>query len=397
MVVWINNPFDPLPGEGGRPLRYWLLSRALTAAGHQVVWWSSDFHHLSKCRREVPAVYAAEGFQVRLIETSPYVSNVGLQRLRSHRRYALSWDKDAVCAVNARELPPPDCIVVSMPPLGLYDAAARMRDRWGCRVVVDVQDAWPETFSQLLPGPLKPVGRLLFRGLHAQAARAYRGAEAVSVVCGRYAELARDNGCRAAPHVFRLGCCLPPRFGCEGVGRPLRLCYVGNLGVSYDIRTMVRGVCELAAAGQPVELDVAGAGPLKAWVAAVAGQTASPVRYHGYLDDDALRACMSVCHVGVVPMRDTSWVAVPNKVMDYATAGLAILNGLGGETRELLQRYDAGVGYEPGNVASFKQEVSRYVQDPLLLTRHRSGARELAEAVFDAEKIYPKMARWLEG
>ena len=397
MVFWINNPFDPLPGEGGRPLRYWLLSRALVAAGHQVVWWSSDFHHLRKRRRVVPAVYQAEGFQVRLIATSPYVSNVGLQRLRSHRRYAVSWGKEAVDAVNVRELPPPDCIVVSMPPLGLYDAAARMRERWGCRVVVDVQDAWPETFYQLLPRRLGFLGKGLFVGMRRQAARAYRVADAISAVSERYAELVRTNGCRVEPQVFRLGCCLPPRCNREGAGGPLRLCYLGNLGVSYDIRTMVCGVRDLAAAGQPVTLDVAGDGPLKEWVAATADQAASPVRYHGYLDDTALRACLSGCDLGVIPMWDASWVAVPNKVVDYAAAGLAVINGLSGETRELLQQYDAGVRYEPGDVASFKQAVSRYLQDRELLGKHQAGARRLAEAVFDAEIIYPKMARWLEG
>jgi nucleoside-diphosphate-sugar epimerase len=52
MTIWINNPFDFLPGEGARLQRYGLLCQALAQAGHQVVWWSSDWNHIKKEKRE---------------------------------------------------------------------------------------------------------------------------------------------------------------------------------------------------------------------------------------------------------------------------------------------------------------------------------------------------------
>lgn len=398
MVFWVNSPFDPLPGEGGRPLRYWLLCRALTAAGHEVVWWSSDFHHLKKIGRPLEPVSSCEGFQLRLVPTLPYRSNVGWRRWRSHLRYATEWERLARAAVACGELVAPDGIVVSMPPLGLYDAASRLRDAWGCRVVVDIQDAWPETFYQLLPLWLRDLGQTVFCQLHAQAARAYCGADYVSAVCGRYAQLAQSRGCLTEPQVFRLGCPLPVvadrSAGSEAV---LRLCYVGNLGASYDIRTMVEGVCELVAEGWPVTLDVAGDGPRREWVEAVAARDVSPLKFHGYVDDTRLQSCLRACQVGVVPMFSASWVAVPNKVADYAGAGLAMINGLTGETGELLLRYGAGIGYEAGNLESFKQAVRRYVEDRELLVKHQDGARRMAEELFDAGKIYPEMARWLKA
>ena len=91
MRFWVNTPFDTLPGEGCRPMRYWLLCRALAAAGHEVVLWSSDFHHVTKTRRPLEPVYVADGFQVRLIPTRPYRSNVSLRRVFSHHQYARRW------------------------------------------------------------------------------------------------------------------------------------------------------------------------------------------------------------------------------------------------------------------------------------------------------------------
>ena len=50
-VVWVVNPFDQLPNETDLPLRYWTLCRVLAEQGHEVIWWSSDFSHLSKTKR----------------------------------------------------------------------------------------------------------------------------------------------------------------------------------------------------------------------------------------------------------------------------------------------------------------------------------------------------------
>ena len=36
MTVWIENPFDNLPREGSRPLRFWLMARAFVQAGVRV-------------------------------------------------------------------------------------------------------------------------------------------------------------------------------------------------------------------------------------------------------------------------------------------------------------------------------------------------------------------------
>ena len=51
MTVWIQNPFDNLPQEGFRKQRYWLMAEAFVRAGHDVVYWTSDFSHATKAPR----------------------------------------------------------------------------------------------------------------------------------------------------------------------------------------------------------------------------------------------------------------------------------------------------------------------------------------------------------
>jgi len=392
--VWIVNPFDPLPGEGGRPLRYWLLARALAAAGHEVVWWSSDFHHVRKSKRRLPEVFEAEGFSVRLVPTRPYASNVSLARWRSHAAFAKSWERLAADAVASGAVPRPDVILVSQPPLGLFDAAARLRAAYGCRVALDVQDAWPETFSQLLPRPLAWLGPCVFAPARRIADRAYRAADQVSVVTPSYVPLVRRARTADEPAVFRLGLDLPPPTA-HAPGGSLRLVYVGSLGVSYDLPTLLAAVLALSAAGEPIALDIAGDGSLRHAVETAARDSHGAIRFHGYLDDTALRRLLAECDVGIVPMFGRSWVAVPNKLADYAAAGLAIVSGLAGEASGLLAEYGAGIDYVAGNRGSLMAAIRRYASDRPLAASHGAAARRMAESIFDAAAIYPAMARWL--
>lgn len=150
----------------------------------------------------------------------------------------------------------------------------------------------------------------------------------------------------------------------------------------------------LTARGCRLSLSVAGGGPKRALLSE-AKRSGTPVHDHGYLGEKALRECLDRSDVGVVPMSASSWVAVPNKVIDYASSGLAVINGLKGETQDLLDRYAAGLPYTVGSASSFVSAVQQYDVDRNLLARHRRGARRLAEERFDAAKIYPRMADWL--
>ena len=87
----------------------------------------------------------------------------------------------------------PDAIVVSVPPLNLARAVVRWGKKHGVKTIVDIQDAWPETFARVLPGwAVKLLGRV--------ARAVYRDADAISAVADGYLELARNYGARCPMH-----------------------------------------------------------------------------------------------------------------------------------------------------------------------------------------------------
>ncbi len=397
MTVWIANPFDSLPLEGNRPQRYWLMARAFARAGHDVTLWTSDFSHARKAKRVLTAAPGTgracgrrgvawpsgetPAFRVVLVETPAYRANIGLRRIWSHRAFAHRWRG------LAGNEPPPDVLVTSLPPLALgraAGAARAARTLW----IVDVMDAWPETFERIVP-------RALLAPLRGVARRIYRGADAVTAVAERYVDLARASGATCPMQVFHHGI---ERVD-DGPASPVRadgafrLAYAGNMGASYDLATVVEAVKKL----DGVALDLAGSGPDEAALRARAAGCAR-IRFHGYLGDQALRAMLAACDAAVVPMFDASCVGVPYKLADYAAAGLPVLNTLRGETARLLQSYGAGVTCPAGDEAALREAVAAWracARTPAW-ARLRDGARRLA-AAFDARTVYGSYVAWVEG
>ena len=155
----------------------------------------------------------------------------------------------------------------------------------------------------------------------------------------------------------------------------IRIVYIGNMSLSYDLATAIEAV----KGDKGLSLDLAGAGPDEAALRRRAAGC-DRIRFHGYLDDETLRALLVEADVGLVPMFDDSCVGVPYKLADYVAAGLPVASSLQGETADLLARYAAGVTYAAGDSAALRAAVRGAVG-------MRAGALMLAD-VFDAKKLY---------
>ena len=374
MTFWIVNPFDNLPPEGLRPQRYWLMARAFAQAGHTVVYWSADFSHAYKRARDVAALAGRyEGFELRLVHEPPYPKNICLRRLWSHWRFARNWLAAARVEVKVLKEQGPDVLIVSSPPLALGAAARAFCRSTGAKFVIDIQDAWPETFQRVVP-------RFLLLPLTRLARRNYRAADAITAVSRRYLDLARAYGESCPMHLCYHGIARSPNSPTPNSPTPnsptTRLAYIGNMSLSYDLATVVAVVRDRT----DLSLDLAGAGPDEAALKAQAADC-DRIRFRGYLDETALRELLLQSDAGIIPMFPASQVGIPGKLADYAAAGLPVVSSLLGETLDLLVCHCAGVPYVAGDRDSFSVAVDK--------VRHleKKGLHALA-VEFDAEKLY---------
>jgi glycosyltransferase involved in cell wall biosynthesis len=389
-------------------------------------------------KSHVPSLaVSADRFEVRLVPVSPYRANVGWARLRSHRLFGrnLEGALRAETAAGRR----PDRIVASWPPVEAGEVAVRLGREWGVPVTIDVMDAWPEAFASFIPGPAW-VARLMLAPWRRRARKVFAAAERVSGVGRAFLDYARELGAKGPVHLTYLGAWfaekpgaqqekpetgnLRPEVGGKNLGAedselsglksqvsglglapsglppaPLRLLYLGNIGRSQDLASVVAGVARLRARGHDVLLDVAGSGEYEAELerAVRAAGLGEAVRLHGFLTGAELDALVAGAHVGVNPVRGESFIACPYKVADYLAAGLPVLNSLPGELADLLAQYGAGRQFAAGDAESFAVAVEAWVKAPETVAKMSADARRLGEDWFAREKTYPELARFVAG
>jgi len=410
--IWIINPYDNLPGEGVSQ-RFGTLCRELTKRGHEVVWWSSVWSHLTKSRRSLKQITGAgvrgpngaiakteEGWFVRLVEAPPYQRNVGWARVRNHRAFGANLRRDGEMEMHAGRVP--EVVLFSWPPMDAASAALSWRERCSCAVLVDLMDAWPDNFVALAPQNrlVQSLVRALLGPLRRRTRAAFSRLDGASAQSAAFADFIRSYGGPATVHVCYLGA--------EGVGTALtsrhetnddlRLVYVGAMGRVYDLETLVRAVARLRGEGLAVRLDLAGEGSKRAALERLAADlgVSDFILFHGYLRGEVLRTLLAAGDLGVIPMFPSSLVAVPYKAGDYLAAGLPILNSLPGELQAGLDRFRCGAYYCAGDIESLLRQMRVYACEPDRVARESIGARAYFAERFDRARTYPAWAQWIE-
>jgi glycosyltransferase involved in cell wall biosynthesis len=405
MIIWIINPFDPLPGEIIHPWRYWSLAKVLKEKGHNVIWWSSSFNHYDKKQRDINKINDKE-FEIRIIKTRPYKKNISLARLVNHRQFAKNFFLTAKDLLNKGELIPPDKYIVSIPPLQISQAVFQLRKIWGGKVILDIQDAWPETFYRFIPGGdkiRKSLGPIVFAPWFQQARRAYAQTNAISGVAKKYIDLALGKRNQIPSLVVPIGISLSLIDKYLPKKRELipliKFIYLGSMSDNYDLESIVHATNTLVSKGYELQVLIVGKGPkensLKKLISSL--KLTSTIKLMGYLKFSDMVQILHQSHVALNTIYPSSYIALPNKIGDYTGAGLPIINSISGELNDLLEKYHAGIFYNAGDIGSLMKAMQFYLDNQEIILIQGENSRKLAEDLFDRDKNYPIFAEFIEN
>ena len=399
-TIYIFAPFDPLPGEPGYPGRFGTIQTVLKKLGHECVWWTSDWDHAAKRRRNADQLPS----DIRVLPTPAYEKNVSFRRFYNHRILADRYLQTLREEIGNGKIVAPSLQFVALPPIDAISACLKIRAEFSGLVVLDIMDVWPETFYQAIPigsiATKRWLGCLLFYPQMRKVRRAISECDALTAQSTSFLDWAQNLGFSGRPsHVCYLGADLSEpiaqrRFDPEG---SLRLGYLGAMGVSYDLETLLTVVYRIRKEGVLLELDLIGGGTkedqLRNWVKAHGLE--SSIRFHGYLPKQEAFKHLASCHMGLVPMFPESGVTVPYKSCEYAGVGLGLIHSLPGELGDLVKEYSAGVAYRAGDENSLYKVLCSVLDAPETVATYSQGAARMAEAVFDRNKIYIGLGEFL--
>jgi glycosyltransferase involved in cell wall biosynthesis len=386
---------------GSRPFRTEMLVNRLVERGNSVLQWTSTFDRLHKTFRFCESREVTIGARLRyrfLHGPTPYGKSVSIRHSRHDRELAKDF-----CRWSSEEAPP-DLILCSIPPLRLARRVSEYARGRSVPLILDVRDRWPDSFLNILHFPLHQLFRLVFRHERRRARQVLHGADAVSAItenCLRWALRQADRPPGPWDRVFPLAYEEPPGtvFGSErqrrdylkslhaGKATAVVTC-IGRVGSAFDFSAVTALARQFAAEGRTdVRFVLAGDGP---------DQRLPNVTVTGWLDRSELQKLLTVSTIGLLPYRDMQGPSVRNKAMDFLAMAVPVISSLGGELGQLMERYQFGLPFPAGDVATLRQAMERLLTSPDLRETMRAGARRAFQEHFTATQVYGAFAEFLE-
>ena len=248
---------------------------------------------------------------------------------------------------------------VLVPPNSFVKEAAKYKKRNpNVKLIFDLIDLWPETMPiskfKSLP-PFQYWKRLRDNYLNS--------ADQIVTECNLYHEKLPRNINRSKVHTLYLA-------RRKGKFNPnlkvpedkIALCYLGSINNIIDISVIVN-IIEQIVQYKPVELHVIGDGEKRDIFIKNCENAGAIVIYHGKVyEEDEKQKIFDSCHYGLNIMKDSVFVGLTMKSMDYFEAGLPIINNIHGDTWDYIEKYGIGINYR-GNIINDLKLGNDYERD----------------------------------
>ncbi|MCM3306974.1 glycosyltransferase family 4 protein [Priestia megaterium] len=381
--------FTQVPGEHGNG-RFWYIINMLADKGHNVELVTTQFSHRTKKKRTLTDHQLNQlKYKLTMLNESGYKKNVSIKRFYSHYIFGRNLKR----YLNNREKP--DVIYCAVPSLDAAYVAAQFANDNNIKFVIDIQDLWPEAFKMVFNKPV--ISDLAFSPMNKKANYIYNSADNIIAVSETYVNraLSANQNMKKGLSVF-LGTDLLyfDKFAKENkVNKPLEeiwLAYIGTLGNSYDLNTVIDALSILKDKGiNNIKFIVMGDGPLKSKFQDYAKAKKVYAEFTGRLDYEEMVGILGSCDLAVNPIRSNSAGSIINKVGDYAAASLPVINTQESqEYQDLISSYDAGINCENGNPVDLAGSLLSLYSDSKLRKKMGENNRKLAEEKFDRNKTY---------
>lgn len=387
--IWIIAPFSNIDTAGlGNRFKY--LAERLTNEDFEVTLFTSNFSHRKKTHISEEAINDYP-YVVKLVNELGYNNNVSIKRAISH----INFSRNLKSLLKVMEKP--DIVYAAYPTMSGAYIAGKYAKKNNLPFVVDVQDTWPESISAAINTDKRMV-RLLMWPFTKYANAIYKMADLTFGVSKTYVQRANIKGtkCRDFIPVY-IGTELEKfnntyyvKKGTEKKDNDIWCTYIGTLSHSYDIETAIKAFAELES-NKEIKLNILGTGPDEERLIRLSQELGIwnvNVFFYGLVDYDEMLNILKETDIALNSLTKGSKGTITNKLGDYLSARLPILNSCQEkEVIELIDNNQLGINYEPGSVDSLKDSIVEILNNGKMRDYSRNSEK-LAKKYFDRKISY---------
>ena len=357
---------------------------------------TSSFRHQTKKQRNSDEINKIKtDYKVTLLTEPSYKKNISIKRFLSHRKLAKNISK------YLKQRKRPDLIILSVPSLSVGSAVSKFAKRNNIKLIVDIQDLWPEAFKMAFNVPV--ISDLVFYPMKLQANRIYSRADEIMAVSNTYVNRGKENNsCEGFPLFIGTDSRIVEKsINGKEINKPENefwVGYVGALGHSYDITAVIKAIDILNKQGiDNIVFKIMGEGVLADKFKEIAKEYRVNCDFMGFLEYGEMMATLMKCDVAVNPIVGKSVSSIINKVSDYAMAGVPVVNTQNSEEyRNLIDEYKCGINCRNDDVNDIANAIRRLYNDEELRKDMGKNSQKLGVERFDRSKTYPEIFEIIE-
>lgn len=413
MRIWLITVGEPLPIDGSneRLYRTGMIARLLSMQGHEVLWWTSNFDHARKKHRDFAEslLKVNNNLTIKLLKTRGYKKNISINRIIDHYQLAINFMEQAQLQVK------PDIILCSLPTLSLSKAAAIYGYRMNVPIVIDIRDLWPDIFIEVVPKWLVWIANIVLHPAFKMVQVACSRATTIFGITPAFVEWGleyakREKNCLDRDFPLAYSEEIPDQNktrNAEKFWEDLGLfadsqfivCFFGNMAENVlQLEPIIEAAIRLQERNEyAFKFVLCGNGNSFSHYEKLARNCESIIM-PGRVGASEIWTLMRLSSVGILPYqsRKDFMKSLPNKSIEYLSAGLPIVSSLRGLLQELLEINNCGITYEEGKAEQIAEILLRLYEDPELLKTLSENALALYKEKFVAEKVYSDMIDHLQ-
>lgn len=261
--------------------------------------------------------------------------------------------------------------------------------------IMEIRDLWPETIAAV--GAMNK-GRI-YRVLERLELRLYKSAFKLIVVTDTFKKKISARGIepnkisvhkngvilekfKPRPKDVELLDIMPELKGKFIFG------YIGTHGMTHGLDFVLKAIKQLENSNPEIHFLFIGEGAEKQNLVKLSEiLDLSNITFHPLVSKDVVSRYLSLMDVSLVNLKnsDTFKTVIPSKIFEAAALQKPILLGLEGETKEIIQSFNAGLCFEPENESEFINQC-KAILDTQRYKGFQKGCEKLAQA-FDRKQI----------
>ena len=411
MYIWIFQTGEPLPVKSGvRKMRTALLANTLIDRKHKVLWWTSAFEHQQKlmiANKDV-SLKISKRYTIRALHGIGYKNNVSIMRYIDHQILALKF------RLQANRFPKPDCMVISTPDYLLGYEATRYAIINRIPFIVDIRDLWPDVFLEhFRNGKFFHIIKLLLFTDFLRLKYMINNAKSIVAVSEEYLRWGLEKIDRSATiydKVIYIGYKKNKVFESKHYKKNNEMpcwikerekqkifIFIGTFGLSYELELIVDVAEKIYKSGNmDICFIIAGTGDKFENIQRKASRLENVV-LPGWINEKEINALLMVAYAGLLSYKKDASQGLPNKPFEYLSAGLPLINSLEGEMAELINRYNLGINYSPGDANGLMKCIEKLSNDSELYNLFSKNAYKFFLEYGNAEKLYNMYSEHIEN